>query len=73
MKETRLVGMLLLLATLVACDDDTSGAGDAGQQPLPEPVTFSVALTDAEFDRSADQKDLVIDTLPIQGATLSVD
>lgn len=73
MKETRSVGMFVLIAALTACDDDSNIAGDVGQQPLPEPITFSVALTGAEISRSADQENLVIDTLPIQGATVTVD
>lgn len=72
MKKISLVGTVVLVGTLVACDDDSSVAGSR-QQPLPEPVTFSLALTEAEFDRAADQSDLVIDGLPVQGATLTVD
>ena len=73
MKEARLIGTLVLFATLVACDDDSSGRSGAGQQPPPEPITYSVNLTAAEFDRAADQTDLVVDGLPVQGATVTVD
>ena len=73
MKHIRLVGTFVLVATMIACDDDSGVAGRDVQQPLPEPVTFSLALTEAEFDRAADQGDLVVDGLPVQGATLTVD
>jgi len=73
MKVIRLVGIFVLLATMIACDDDSNVAGRNVQQPSPEPVTFSLALTEAEFDRTADQNDLVVDGLPVQGATLTVD
>ena len=74
MKITRLIVSSLLLATMAACGGG-SGGGNGGGPPPPPPAstTYSVALTNVEIDRTADQDDIKIDGLPVDGATITVD
>lgn len=76
MKITRLFVSSVLLAAMAACGGGSGGgSGDGGVPPPPPPAsaTYSVALTNAEIDRTADQNDIIVDGLPVDGATVTVD
>ncbi len=74
MKIIRLILSSALLAAMAACGGGSDGGGGGGTPPPPPTsATYSVALTDVEIDRTADQADLVVDGLPVDGATVTVD
>lgn len=72
MKITRMIVPGALLAALAACGGG-SGGGDGVPPPPPVQTTYSASLTGVEIDRTADQSDIVIDGLPAEGATITVD
>lgn len=76
MKFTRLILASVLLAAAAACGGGgSSGGGDGGGAPLPPPAskTYSITLTSVEIDRAADQNDIMVHGLPVDGATVTVD
>lgn len=78
MKITRLFVSSVLLAAMAACGGGSGGGSGDGGVPLPPPpppasATYSVALTNVEIDRAADQDDIMVDGLPVDGATVTVD
>ena len=72
MKISRMTVPGALLAALAACGGG-SGGGDGVPPPPPVQTTYSASLTGVEIDRTADQSDIVIDGLPAEGATITVD
>ena len=72
MSHPRLPGCFIVIATLLACSDDDGGRVD-NRPPPAAPDTYSVTLTNVEIDRVADQQDMVIDGLPVDGATVTID
>jgi len=73
MKITRLIVSSVLLAAMAACGGG-SGGGDGSGPPSPPPASavYSAALTNVEIDRTADQDDIMVDGLPVDGATVTV-
>ena len=76
MRYTMMLGCLSLFATVAACGGGGGGSGSPSPpppSPPPPAATFSVALTGVDIDRVADQADIPIDGLPVDGATLTMD
>lgn len=74
MKFTRLIFASVLLAAVAACGGGSGGGGSvAVSPPLPASKTYSITLTSVEIDRAADQIDIMVEGLPVDGATVVVD
>ena len=72
MKPTAAILILTMAGiSLSACGGGGGGAGGQNTPPPPAP-TFQVTVTSIEVVRTADQLDMIIDGLPVTGATVGV-